>query len=61
MRACWAEPEVKAAYVFGSYASGEIGPTSDLDVLIVRETDRGPVEHDLKLASAGGLGSTWSL
>lgn len=25
-------------YVFGSTASGTIGPTSDLDVLVVRET-----------------------
>jgi predicted nucleotidyltransferase len=26
--------------VYGSYASGEIHPTSDLDILIVKETDK---------------------
>lgn len=38
LRVCGAQPEVRAVYVFGSTASGTIGPTSDLDVLVVRET-----------------------
>lgn len=58
LNACRAQPEVREAYVFGSYGSGLIGPTSDLDVLIVRETDLGPVDRvaDLKLASRGRVG-----
>ena len=53
--ACRAEPEVREAYVFGSYATGTVGPTSDLDVLVVRETQLGVVERvaDLKLAARG--------
>ena len=51
---CRQKPEVRAVYVFGSSASDEIGPTSDLDVLVVRETnlrfwDRG---DDLRRESA---------
>jgi len=55
---CRAEPEVRSAYVFGSYAAGKIGPTSDLDVLIVRDTQLGIVDRvaDLKLASRGRTG-----
>ncbi len=30
--------DVSAVYAFGSYATGEVGPSSDLDLLIVRET-----------------------
>ena len=30
---------VHAVYAFGSYARDEIGPESDLDALIIRETD----------------------
>lgn len=55
---CRAQPEVRAAYVFGSYAVGRVGPTSDLDVLVVRETELGAVDRaaDLKLASRGAVG-----
>lgn len=35
---CRAKADVRAVYVFGSYASGRIGPTSDLDLLVVRDT-----------------------
>jgi predicted nucleotidyltransferase len=44
--------EVRAAYVYGSYARGTVGPTSDLDVLIVRETNlpRFQREDDIRLA-----------
>ena len=34
--ACRAEASVREAFVFGSYATEKIGPTSDLDVLVVR-------------------------
>lgn len=34
------QPDVVAVYAFGSYASGKIGPTSDLDLLVV-STDAG--------------------
>ena len=35
--------DVRAVYVFGSLARGAVGPTSDLDLLVVRETAlRGP-------------------
>jgi predicted nucleotidyltransferase len=47
---CRAHPEVRAAYVFGSYARETIGPKSDLDVLIVRETDLGIVDRVADLA-----------
>lgn len=48
---CSGIPEVRAVYVYGSYARGSIGPTSDLDVLIVRETDlsRWSREDDIRL------------
>jgi len=56
--ACRAQPEVSEAYVFGSYGSGKVGPTSDLDVLIVRDTRLGAVDRvaDPKLASRGRTG-----
>jgi len=56
--ACRAEPEVREAFVFGSFAAGAIGPTSDLDVLVVRETGLGIVDRvaDLKLAARSPVG-----
>ncbi len=61
LRACRERPDVRAAYVFGSYASGAIGPTSDLDDLVVRETTLGIVDRvaDLKFASRGPVGIDW--
>ncbi len=52
-----AEPEVREGYVFGSYACGNVGPTSDLDVLVVRETELGAVDRaaDLKFAMRGNV------
>ncbi|MGH7728799.1 MAG: nucleotidyltransferase domain-containing protein [Vulcanimicrobiaceae bacterium] len=38
------KPDVRAVYVFGSFATGAVGPTSDLDVLVVRATELPP--HD---------------
>lgn len=49
---CRDEPEVREAYVFGSFAAGRIGPTSDLDVLIVRETSLGIVDRVADLSFA---------
>jgi len=51
--ACSAEPSVCEAYVFGSYATEKIGPTSDLDVLVIRDTDLGIIDRavDLKMAA----------
>ncbi len=50
---CRAEPSVREAYVVGSYATEKIGPTSDLDVLVVRATDLGIIDRaiDLKMAA----------
>jgi predicted nucleotidyltransferase len=50
---CAAEPEVREAFVVGSFALDRVGPTSDLDVLVIRETTLGIVDRvaDLKLAA----------
>lgn len=54
---CRAEAEVREAYVFGSYAQGTVGPTSDLDILIVRETNRRNVDRaaDIAFAARGAV------
>ena len=51
--ACRAEASVREAFVFGSYATSKVGPTSDLDVLVVRDTELGIIDRviDLRLAS----------
>ena len=56
--ACREEPEVLEAFVFGSYATGLVGPRSDLDVLVVRDTALGIVDRvaDLKLAARSSVG-----
>lgn len=36
---CSRLPDVLAVYVYGSYARDAVGPASDLDALIVRETE----------------------
>ncbi len=36
---CAKKPSIREAFVFGSYATGAVGPHSDLDLLVVRETD----------------------
>ena len=55
---CRAETEVLEAFVFGSFATGNVGPRSDLDVLVIRETTLGLVDRvaDLKLASRSAVG-----
>jgi predicted nucleotidyltransferase len=49
---CRRMPDVKAVYAFGSLGRGEVGPASDLDILVVRDTavrgaDR---DRDLRIA-----------
>lgn len=41
--------------VFGSYARGEAGPESDLDLFIEMETDRRPPERAADVAALFGL------
>ncbi len=36
---CAGDATVEAAYVYGSFAQGRIGPESDLDLLVVRNTN----------------------
>ena len=50
--ACSVEPSVCEAYVFGSYAKKKIGPTSDLDILVVRDTDLGIIDRAVDLKKA---------
>jgi len=45
-------PDVSAVYVFGSLGRGEVGPTSDLDVLVVRETEMQGARRAIDLAEA---------
>ncbi len=57
LEVCRGKRDIRAVYVFGSLASGKIGPTSDLDILVVRETDvpyhdRG---DDLRIESRPGV------
>lgn len=56
--ACRSRSDVREAFVFGSFARDEVGPTSDLDVLIVRETTLGIVDRvaDLKWDARGEVG-----
>jgi len=36
---CALKSSIREVFVFGSYATGAVGPHSDLDLLVVRETD----------------------
>lgn len=47
---------VRAAYVFGSYAQGSADRHSDLDVLIVHETERPFLERFLDFDAVFNLG-----
>ncbi len=38
-------PGARAAIIFGSYASGTVGPESDLDIMLIRETDEPPLRR----------------
>ncbi|GAC1303038.1 MAG: hypothetical protein NVS2B3_13310 [Vulcanimicrobiaceae bacterium] len=49
--------DVRAVYVFGSLARADVGPRSDLDLLVVRETARrGPMRgEDLAIEALLGI------
>ena len=49
---CRAQGDVREVYVFGSLARGDVGPTSDLDVLVVRDTKARRAERDVDLRIA---------
>ncbi len=44
--------DVRAVYVFGSFARGDLRPHSDLDLLVVRDTTVRRAERDLDLRLA---------
>ncbi len=44
--------DVEAVYAFGSYARGDIGVASDLDILVVRKTELRRVERDIAIRVA---------
>lgn len=57
-KALEAEPGVRLAYLFGSFARGEAGPGSDLDVAVVADRELGLLElgalvERLQRAAAG--------
>lgn len=49
---CRELPDVRAVYVFGSFARDEVRVRSDLDALIVRETSLRRLERDLDIRLA---------
>lgn len=56
-----AHGDVHAVYAFGSVGRDDVGPRSDLDLLVVRDTAlRGP-ERGADLAIAAGLGIEYDL
>ena len=46
--------------LFGSYARGDAGPDSDVDLFVEMETDRRPPERIVDISSLFGL-RTWGL
>lgn len=56
MNVCRVRPDVRAVYTFGSFATSTIGPRSDLDVLVVRETKVRGIERGTDLAIAADVG-----
>ena len=49
---CRELPDVRAVYVFGSYAVDGVRPRSDLDLLVVRDTTVRRIDRDLDLRLA---------
>ncbi len=47
---------IREAYLFGSFAEGKCGPWSDLDLVIVHETDRPFIERPLDFTELQDLG-----
>ncbi len=52
---------VRGALVFGSYARGEVGPDSDLDLIVVRDTDLPQMQRDDDLRASLDLGVPYDL
>jgi predicted nucleotidyltransferase len=52
---------VRGALVFGSYARHDVGPDSDLDVIVVRETDLPRFRRDDDIRGALRLGVPYDL
>ena len=54
---CLGFGDVHALYAFGSYGRGNVAPTSDLDLLVVRDTTLRRVlrDRDIRLAYAGTI------
>lgn len=57
LTACRALGDIEAVYAFGSYGRGAVSPTSDLDLLVVRDTTLRRVlrDRDIRLAYRGGI------
>lgn len=53
---CATLADVRAAYVFGSHARGNVRLQSDLDILVVRETEVRRAERDLDIRRAFDIG-----
>jgi predicted nucleotidyltransferase len=53
---CRRRPDVRAVYACGSFATGKIGPRSDLDILVVRVTATVGIERGTDLAAEADLG-----
>ena len=49
-------PEVVAAYLFGSYARGHAGPSSDVDVGVLIDQGKIPKDEDVTMTYTVGLG-----
>jgi predicted nucleotidyltransferase len=52
---------VRGALVFGSYARGEVGPESDLDLIVVRDTDLAQMQRDDDIRASLDLGVPYDL
>jgi len=53
--------DVRAVYVFGSFARGDVGPRRDLDLLVVRDTARRGPSRGEDLAMEALLGIEYDL
>ncbi len=58
---CRGREDVRAVYVFGSLATGAVGPRSDLDLLVVRDTDVRGIERGADLAGDAAVGVSLDL
>lgn len=52
---------VRGALVFGSYSRGEVGPESDLDLIVVRDTDLPQMQRDDDIRASLDLGVPYDL